>query len=78
MSALQEVIGESKFSQMTVINTVEGMQATAQEMQTYIEECNVDFKKQIMDKVRYLKTQDRHMLNSYVSYNDKTSDLKTK
>ena len=51
----------------TILCTAEAMQAAVEEFGEHIDNCNVSFKEQIMNKVKELKRGDTQLLTERVS-----------
>ena len=62
---------ESRYQSATLlnINTAEGMAFTNDEFQDAVTQANIEFKKKIMEKVKWLKIKDTESLSQHVSQN---------
>ena len=68
LSTLHEHIAENMAtSQVSIVNTVEGMQMAVEEFSEHIDHCNISFKQCILEKVKALKQTDETILTERVS-----------
>jgi phosphoenolpyruvate-protein kinase (PTS system EI component) len=66
LTTLHEERQEHFTSHGTLLNTVEAMQVNMDDFNEHIETCNVDFKRQIMEKAKSLKRTDTQVLTERV------------
>ena len=66
LATLHENIAEHMASQVSIVNTIEGMQMAVEDFSEHVDHCNGSFKLCIMDKVKSLKQQDTTILTDRV------------
>lgn len=66
LTTLHENVAENMASQMSIVHTVEAMQMAVEEFGEHVETCNVEFKQNIMEKVKALKKTDTTILTERV------------
>ena len=67
LTTLHEHMAENMASQVSIVNTVEGMQMAVEDFGEHVDHCNVSFKQFIMEKVKALKQSDETILTERVS-----------